>query len=140
MGRDNTNQRSRRLLGHSWITLSAPIVGLTNHSLGFGGLCADSCRWSGKGLVATTGGVSCPSAGKNCHWLASPGPCGLARHGVLTCLSAAGSLGQNAATLGRSRPLTLSCSYTEIMPARPQGLAVVICGGLSQPRGFLCRT
>lgn len=43
------------------------------------------------------------------------------------------SLGQIAATLGGPRPLTMSCSYTEIMPAPSQGLAEAICGGLSQP-------
>lgn len=42
------------------------------------------------------------------------------------------SLGRNAATLGESRPLTASCSYTEIMSIH-RGLAEAICGGLSQP-------
>lgn len=42
------------------------------------------------------------------------------------------SLGQNAATLGESRPLTASCSYTEIMSIH-RGLAEAICGRLSQP-------
>lgn len=50
---------------------------------------------------------------------------------LLHCCKA--SLGQNAATLGGSRPLTASCSYTEIMLAHPQGLAEAICGWLSQP-------
>lgn len=45
MGLDGTNQRSRRLLGlllDNFVSFHGR--GVTYHSLGFGGLCADSCR------------------------------------------------------------------------------------------------
>lgn len=129
MGLDNTNQRSRRLLGHSWITLSASKVQ--------GHIPQPRIRW----LVCRL--LQIFEARPGCNYrrcelshgrekLSLAGitrtlrPCNAWCLDLSKCCKV--SLGQNAATLGGSRPLTVSCSYTEIMPAHSQGL-----GTLSAP-------
>lgn len=141
MGLDDPGQRSRRLLGHSWITLSASMVEghipqprvrwLVCRFLQIVGARPESnYRWcelsSGRGELLLAGSTT------------TLRPCKAWCLDLLKCCKV--SLGQNAATLGESRPLTASCSYTEIMPVHPQGLTEAICGGLSQPPGgCLCR-
>lgn len=121
---------------HSWTTLSASKVGGSHTTASDSVACvqipADS--WD-KARVQLPVLCVVPRPGKTVTGWHHQVPAALQGMvyvlDLLHCCKA--SLGQNAATLGGSRPLTASCSYTEIMLAHPLWLAEAICGGLSQP-------